>query len=60
MINRQATGIPVLSRDETVKIMDEMDRLLDEMRATMSMIKKLVSYDGAESAAASHEKVRSL
>jgi hypothetical protein len=51
IIESSVTGIkPNASLVETVKIMDEMDRLLNEMRETMSTIKSLLDEEaGVES-----------
>jgi hypothetical protein len=57
MAVRQATRIPVLSHEETVKIMNDMDRLLDEMKETMDTIKKLIGNHNSKPGVSLREKV---
>ena len=46
MITERSTGIHAgASLDETVKLMNEMDRLLGEMKDTMRTIKRILGED---------------
>jgi hypothetical protein len=60
MLTRQISGAPVLSREETVRIMNEMDRLLDELKQTMGSIKKLMGDEAFKPTISPREKVGSL
>lgn len=60
MITQRTSAGSQLSKEETVRIMDEMDRLLDEMKETMGTIKKLMEKEPVRPGAGAREKVGSF
>jgi Cdc6-like AAA superfamily ATPase len=60
MITEITSAGPQLSKEEAVRIMDEMDHLLDEIKETMGTIKKLMETEPARPGAGAREKVGSF